>query len=154
MEIDALPSQTSQSGKYLTTDGSIASWATIDALPSQTSNSGKYLTTNGTSASWATISFPYVPIPVTSVSSNISLTSNNRYFVDTSAARTLTLPASPTAGDEIQIFDTTGSAATNVITVASNSNKINGTVQDLEVDIAYDVLVLVYTGSGYGWVVI
>jgi hypothetical protein len=152
--IDALPSQTSQSGKYLTTDGSIASWATIDALPSQTSNSGKYLTTNGTSASWATISFPYVPIPVTSVSSNISLTSNNRYFVDTSAARTLTLPASPTAGDEIQIFDTTGSAATNVITVASNSNKINGTVQDLEVDIAYDVLVLVYTGSGYGWVVI
>ena len=133
---------------------SLGGSATVDALPSQTSNSGKYLTTNGTSASWATISFPYVPIPVTSVSSNISLASNNRYFVDTSAARTLTLPASPTAGDEIQIFDTTGSAATNVITVASNSNKINGTVQDLEVDIAYDVLVLVYTGSGYGWVVI
>jgi len=133
---------------------SLGGSTTIDALPSQTSNSGKYLTTNGTAASWATISFPYVPIPVTSVSSNISLTSNNRYFVDTSAARTLTLPASPTSGDEIQIFDTTGSAATNVITVASNSNKINGTVQDLEVDIAYDVLVLVYTGSGYGWVVI
>jgi hypothetical protein len=30
------------------------SW-TIDALPSQTGNSGKYLTTNGTAASWATI---------------------------------------------------------------------------------------------------
>jgi hypothetical protein len=30
------------------------SW-TIDALPSQTGNSGKYLTTNGTVASWATI---------------------------------------------------------------------------------------------------
>ena len=47
------PSQTGQSGKYLTTNGSNTSWATVDALPSQTNNSGKYLTTNGTSASWA-----------------------------------------------------------------------------------------------------
>lgn len=30
-------------------------WATLDALPSQSSNSGKYLTTDGTTASWATI---------------------------------------------------------------------------------------------------
>jgi len=49
------PSQTSNSGKYLTTDGSITSWATVDALPSQTNNSGKYLTTDGTTASWDTI---------------------------------------------------------------------------------------------------
>jgi hypothetical protein len=49
------PVQTSQSGKYLTTDGSTTSWATVDALPSQTNNGGKYLTTNGTAASWATI---------------------------------------------------------------------------------------------------
>lgn len=50
-----VPSQTGNSGKYLTTNGSVSSWATVDALPSQTGNSGKYLTTNGTSASWATI---------------------------------------------------------------------------------------------------
>jgi len=30
--------------------------ATIDGLPSQTGNSGKYLTTDGTNASWATVS--------------------------------------------------------------------------------------------------
>ena len=30
-------------------------WAEVDALPTQTSNSGKYLTTNGSAASWATI---------------------------------------------------------------------------------------------------
>jgi hypothetical protein len=53
--IDALPSQTSQSGKYLTTDGTDASWATIDALPSQDGQTGKYLTTDGTDASWSTI---------------------------------------------------------------------------------------------------
>lgn len=54
--INALvPTQTSNSGKYLTTNGTAVSWGTVDALPSQTGNSGKYLTTNGTSASWAAI---------------------------------------------------------------------------------------------------
>jgi hypothetical protein len=50
-----VPSQTGNTGKYLTTDGSTSSWAAVDSLPSQTSNSGKFLTTNGTSASWAVV---------------------------------------------------------------------------------------------------
>jgi hypothetical protein len=54
----ALPTQTSNSGKYLTTNGTSESWATVDALPSQTSNSGKYLTTDGTTSSWATVTIP------------------------------------------------------------------------------------------------
>ena len=52
----SLPSQTGNAGKFLTTDGTDASWAAVDALPSQTGNNGKFLTTNGSSASWATIS--------------------------------------------------------------------------------------------------
>lgn len=55
--VDALPSQTGQSGKFLTTNGTTATWETVDALPSQTNNSGKYLTTNGSSASWGSISY-------------------------------------------------------------------------------------------------
>jgi hypothetical protein len=50
-----VPSQTGNSGKYLTTDGSTSSWGTVNALPSQTGNSGKYLTTDGSAASWATV---------------------------------------------------------------------------------------------------
>jgi hypothetical protein len=50
------PNQTANSGKYLTTNGTDTSWATVDALPSQTGNSGKYLTTDGSTASWAVIS--------------------------------------------------------------------------------------------------
>lgn len=45
-------------GQYLMADSTTTSgltWSTVDALPSQTGNSGKYLTTNGTSASWASI---------------------------------------------------------------------------------------------------
>jgi hypothetical protein len=30
-------------------------WSTIDALPSQTGNSGRYLTTNGSTASWQVV---------------------------------------------------------------------------------------------------
>ena len=54
--VDALPSQSGNSGKYLTTDGSTATWAVVDLLPSQTSNAGKFLTTDGTITSWASIS--------------------------------------------------------------------------------------------------
>ena len=63
-QIDAkeatLPSQTGNSGKYLTTNGTAKSWGTVSqyALPTQTGNSGKYLTTNGTAESWATVNQP------------------------------------------------------------------------------------------------
>ena len=50
-----VPSQTGNSGKYLTTNGTVSSWGVVDALPSQTGNAGKYLTTNGTAASWETV---------------------------------------------------------------------------------------------------
>lgn len=51
----AVPTQTGNSGKYLTTDGTTASWASVVALPSQATHSGQYLTTDGTTASWGTI---------------------------------------------------------------------------------------------------
>ena len=54
-DVDALPTQTGNSGYFLTTDGTNPSWAEVDALPSQTGESGKYLTTNGTVASWDSI---------------------------------------------------------------------------------------------------
>ena len=56
--IDSLPSQTGQSGKFLTTNGTTANWSDVDSLPSQTGQSGKFLTTNGTTASWATVTIP------------------------------------------------------------------------------------------------
>ena len=56
---DQLPSQTNNSGKFLTTDGSDVSWEDIDAFPDQTNNSGKFLTTNGSVTSWAEVdAFP------------------------------------------------------------------------------------------------
>ena len=47
-----LPDQTGQSGKFLTTNGSQATWGTVNSLPDQTGQSGKFLATNGLQATW------------------------------------------------------------------------------------------------------
>ena len=52
--VDGLLGQPNQVLK-VNSAGTTIEWATLDALPSQSSNSGKYLTTDGTTASWATI---------------------------------------------------------------------------------------------------
>ncbi len=85
------------------------------------------------------------------VNSNITLQSGYRYFVDTSAARTLTLPASPAVGNEILVFDASGTAATNNITIARNGSKINGQTEDAIIDVNQASSTFVYTGATVGW---
>ena len=51
----SLPTQTGNTGRYLTTDGSTASWSTVSSgstFPSQTGNAGKFLATDGTNVTW------------------------------------------------------------------------------------------------------
>jgi hypothetical protein len=86
-----------------------------------------------------------------SISANTTLVAGRRYFVDTSSALTLTLPASPAVGNEIVIFDATGSAGTNNITIARNGNKINSLTENAIIDVDKAAAVLVYTGSTIGW---
>jgi hypothetical protein len=57
--------------------------------------------------------------------------SGNGYFCDTtSAAFTVTLPATPAAGDIVAIADYANTAATNNITVGRNSSNIDGEAAD------------------------
>jgi hypothetical protein len=86
-----------------------------------------------------------------SVSSNITLSANTIYLVNTSTARTLTLPASPEISDQIQIIDSIGTASTYNITVSRNGNKINGETNNLIIDTDGGWYSLIYTGSDYGW---
>ena len=118
-------------------------------LPLQTGNDNKYLQTNGVSTQWNAVT--YIPPTANSTSSNITLASYNRYFVDTTSARTLTLPSIPSVGDEIQIFDASGTAFTNNITLSRNGNKINGVSDNAIIDIDGASATLTYTGSTYGW---
>ena len=129
--------------------GQTSTTNTLNALlPTQVGNQNKYLSTDGTNTSWTTVS---TGLPSSSVSSNITLSSNYKYFVNTTAVRTLTLPPSPTVGDEIYVFDASGTAATYNITVARNSNLINGNAGNFLIDLNGGAASFVYTGASYGW---
>jgi hypothetical protein len=76
-------------------------------------------------------------------------------FVDTSGgAVTVTLPASPSVGDEIRFIDSTASFDTNALTVGRNSEKIQGDAADLTVNTERAGLGLAYSGSSNGWLLI
>ena len=87
----------------------------------------------------------------TDITGNTTLIKGTGYFVNTSGgAVTLTLPASPNRGDTVKIIDL-GSAATNNITVARNSEKIQGLSEDMTVSTDEAAFGLVYSGSTNGW---
>jgi hypothetical protein len=85
------------------------------------------------------------------IAANNTLVTGGRYFVDTNAPRTLTLPSAPAVGNEIWIADQTGLAGTNNITVNNGGSLINGVSDTLIIDVNGAIAVLLYTGSSLGW---
>ena len=74
------------------------------------------------------------------------------YFVNTtSAAITVTLPASPSAGNIVAVMDYANTAATNPITVARNGSKIDGETIDATMKTNGESFTLVYVDSTEGW---
>ena len=117
-------------------------------------------TNDGVSSYWVDITGPTYGGSVTGGSAatyaeatgNITLAVNTKYLVNTSAARTLTLPATPTLGQEIGIIDGTGTCATYNITVARNSSNIQGLAEDLTINSNRAAFTLVYYNVANGWV--
>ena len=90
--------------------------------------------------------------PWQSTSSSITIAANDRYFVDTSSAPiTITLPASPQAGDQVSLIDLAGTFDTNNLTIGRNSLKIMGLSENLVVSLEDAGITLVYSGVTYGW---
>jgi hypothetical protein len=155
-----LPLQTDKENYFLQTNQTTIQWAKayyqgiqnngVLVTPRNILNivGGTFADSSGNDTTTVTVGFAS-----TAVSSNITLAASTKYFVNTTSARTLTLPASPNLGDEIVIYDASNSALTNNITVSSNSNKLQGSVQDLIIDANAAVVYLAYTGSTYGWAV-
>ena len=85
-----------------------------------------------------------------SYTSNTTLAAFVTALANTSGgAFTLTLPASPSANDEIIILDAAGTFGTNNLTVARNGNTIQGVSQNLVCDIDDVAIRLHYTGSDW-----
>ena len=76
------------------------------------------------------------------------------YFCDTAtAAFTLTLPASPVAGDTVWIVDAKGTFATNNLTVAGNGANIHRQGTDVTMNINDVSKMLVYHNATNGWII-
>jgi len=89
----------------------------------------------------------------TKKTANFTATSGEGYFCDTSSgAFTLTLPASPSAGDIVGIRDYASTFATNNLTIGRNSSNLNGTAADFPISTNNKSLTLVYVDSTKGWI--
>lgn len=83
---------------------------------------------------------------------NTSITSGAGFFVDTtSAALTITLPASPSVGNIVGIKDYAGTFGTNNLTIARNGSNIQGSANDSTISTNRASVVLVYADATRGW---
>jgi hypothetical protein len=74
------------------------------------------------------------------------------YFVNTSCgAITVTLPATPTAGDIVSLKDYGGTWATNNVTICGNSSKINGVCATATLNTDSQSVTLIYVDATKGW---
>jgi hypothetical protein len=74
------------------------------------------------------------------------------YFCDTtSAGFTVTLPATPSAGDIVGLVDYAGTFDTNALVIDPNGEDIEGGTDNLQLDGEREGVVLVYVDSTQGW---
>jgi len=98
---------------------------------------------------------PFGPGYVKVLNKNVNYTLDglNRFVsVDSSAAaRTITLPATPTAGEIYDIVDAQGTAGTNNITIARNGKMIRGAAADLVLDVNWSWCTIYWDATNSTW---
>ena len=90
-----------------------------------------------------------VPAPILT---GVSVTAaDNTFYVASAGGITITLPASPSAGNYVIIKDGTGAAETTTFTVARNGSNIASSATDLTFDKNFAEIVMTYVNSTIGW---
>lgn len=120
--------------------------------PTTSGTASQYLQTNGSGTlSWATVATPsglLIGMNIVTGTTQAAV-ANNQYVLTNVAATTVTLPASPAAGDTVYVT-VANSLNTNV--VARNGSNIMGLAQDLTLDAPYASAQLRYSNATKGWV--
>jgi len=134
-------------------DGTIQNAKIVDGTIANAKLANSSITINGVSSSLgASVTIAAGTDWQTEKTTSFTAVAGEGYFVNTtSGAITITLPASPSLGDEISIIDASGTADTNNITVGRNSENIQGTAADLTISTERAAFTLVYFNSTQGW---
>jgi len=77
--------------------------------------------------------------------------SAGEFIVASAGSITITLPASPSAGDVVTVKDGTGAAATTSFTVGRNGSNIASSATDLTFDKNFAEITMTYINSTIGW---
>ena len=134
-----------------TTLGDSGDTFTLPSGGTITISCGATITNNGTQTGFGRTGT--VNWDTTAKTASFTAVSGNGYFVNTtSGAITVTLPASPSAGDIVGINDYARKFATNNVTVARNGSKIQGTAGDATIDVDGRSTMFVYVDSTKGWI--
>ena len=89
-----------------------------------------------------------VPFNYIYKNTNYTAYANDFIYCDTSTSSfTVTLPATPTANDVVNILDNTTSFKTNPLSVARNGNNIMGLAQDMIIDVDNISVSLIFNGT-------
>jgi hypothetical protein len=121
-------------------------------LPATDGTNGQVLTTNGSGV--LSFSTPASGIAWQSSvkTSGFTAVAGEGYFCNTtSAGFTVTLPATPTAGQQVAVVDYAGTFDTNTLTISPNGNKIEGGTVNLALTGEREGVLLVYIDSTQGW---
>jgi hypothetical protein len=132
--------------KAVSGSGATVTWGTTEKawkiiyVDGVATNTGVYEIPLNSSSDWLTKTGAYTALD------------QDRIFVDTSGgAVTITLPASPAVGAQVNFVDSRYTFDSNALTVGRNSSKIANAAADLVVNTEGAAFGLVYSGSNVGW---
>jgi hypothetical protein len=105
--------------------------------------------TNATTAAGARASLSANALPILKGTSYTAVV--GEFIVASAGGITITLPASPSAGDTVTVKDGTGAAATTTFTVGRNGSNIAASATDLIFDKNYAEITMTYIDGTIGW---
>jgi hypothetical protein len=128
---------------------SVASDLTF-TLPATDGASGQALVTNGSGVlSFASAGLAWQSVQTT----GFTAVKGNAYPCNTtSAGFTVTLPATPSAGDQVQLVDYAGTFDTNKLIIDGNGEDIEGETFNFQLTGEREGIILTYIDSTQGWI--
>jgi hypothetical protein len=123
--------------------------------PTSDGTADQFLKTNGSGA----LTFADVPSGIESNftirTSNFTATAGVRYYLNSNAGSfTMTLPASPSQGDQVAFVDLAGNFATNAVVLDRNGSNIMADASNMNLDVDYFSGTVEYVNAFRGWVLI
>jgi hypothetical protein len=119
-------------------------------FPNADGSSGQFLKTDGSGVlSFAAAGLAWQSVQTT----GFTAVKGNAYPCNTtSAGFTVTLPATPSAGDQVQLVDYAGTFDTNALTINPNGEDIEGGASNLQLKGEREGVILTYIDSTQGWI--